>query len=66
MGKAPIEIYSYFRRTGWLDVDRAIGKADPGEYAGYPYRRRGEEVRLCSPRMSGSARSFATWISVRR
>src|SRR5262249_10196948 len=34
MGKAPIEIYSYFRRTGLLDVDRAIGEADPAEYAG--------------------------------
>jgi protease I len=34
IGKAPIEIYSYFRRTGLLDVDRAIGEADPTQYAG--------------------------------
>jgi len=34
MGKAQIEIYSYFRRTGLLDVDRAIGEADPAAYAG--------------------------------
>jgi protease I len=34
MEKAPIEIYSYFRRTGLLDVDRAIGEADPSAYTG--------------------------------
>lgn len=31
--KGPIEIYSYFRRTGLLDVDLAISDADPAEYA---------------------------------
>jgi protease I len=34
IGKGPIEIYSYFRRTGLLDVDRAISEADPDEYCG--------------------------------
>jgi protease I len=33
-GKAPIEIYSYFRRIGMLDVDKTIGEADPNDYIG--------------------------------
>jgi protease I len=32
--KGSIEIYSYFRRTGLLDVDLAISHADPAAYAG--------------------------------
>jgi protease I len=30
----PVEIYSYFERTGLLDVDLSIGEADPANYAG--------------------------------
>ena len=30
----PVEIYSYFARTGLLDVDRAIGEAQPEDYVG--------------------------------
>jgi protease I len=30
----PVEIYSYFERTGLLDVDVAIADADPADYAG--------------------------------
>jgi protease I len=30
----PVEMYSYFERTGLLDVDVAIADADPAEYAG--------------------------------
>src|SRR5262245_49412500 len=30
----PIEIYSFFRRTGLLDVDRTIELANPTEYLG--------------------------------
>jgi protease I len=29
----PVEIYSYFERTGLLDVDLPIEKADPADYA---------------------------------
>ena len=32
--KEPVEIYSYFARTGLLDVDRAIVDARPEDYAG--------------------------------
>ena len=32
--KDPIEIYSFFRRTGLLDVDRTIEEASPAEYLG--------------------------------
>jgi protease I len=32
--KAPVEIYSYFARTGLLDVDRAIAEARPEDYVG--------------------------------
>jgi len=32
--KKPIEIYSYFSRIGMLDVDKAIGDADPNDYIG--------------------------------
>src|SRR4029434_9211362 len=32
--KEPIEIYSYFARTGLLDVDRAIDEARPEDYVG--------------------------------
>ena len=32
--KEPVEIYSYFARTGRLDVDRAIVDARPEDYAG--------------------------------
>ena len=32
--KEPVEIYSYFARTGLLDVDRAIADARPEDYAG--------------------------------
>ena len=32
--KEPVEIYSYFRRTGLLDVERAIGDAQPEDYVG--------------------------------
>jgi len=32
--KEPIEIYSYFARTGLLDVDRAITEARPEDYVG--------------------------------
>ena len=34
LGKRSIEIYSYFSRIGTLDVDKTIGEADPGDYAG--------------------------------
>src|SRR5262245_26616972 len=30
----PIEIYSFFRRTGLLDVDRCTDEVSPGEYVG--------------------------------
>jgi deglycase len=30
----PIEIYSYFDRIGLLDVQKAIDRADPGDYIG--------------------------------
>ncbi len=33
-GKQPVEIYSYFARTGLLDVERAIADARPGDYVG--------------------------------
>jgi len=33
-GGEPVEIYSYFVRTGLLDVDRAIADARPEEYVG--------------------------------
>jgi DJ-1/PfpI family len=32
--KEPVEIYSYFARTGLLDVDRAVADARPEDYAG--------------------------------
>src|SRR5262245_61675560 len=32
--KEPVEIYSYFARTGLLDVDRAIAEARPDDYVG--------------------------------
>jgi protease I len=32
--KEPVEIYSYFARTGLLDVDRAIADARPEDYVG--------------------------------
>jgi protease I len=32
--KEPVEIYSYFARTGLLDVDRAIAEARPEDYVG--------------------------------
>jgi deglycase len=32
--KGPVEIYSYFARTGLLDVDRAIADARPEDYVG--------------------------------
>jgi protease I len=32
--KEPVEIYSYFTRTGLLDVERAIGDARPEDYVG--------------------------------
>jgi protease I len=34
LGSKPIEVYSYFSRIGSLDVDKTIGEADPGDYAG--------------------------------
>ncbi len=43
MGKAPIEIYSFFRRTGLLDVDCVIGETDPAKYAGILIAGGGEE-----------------------
>ena len=33
-GKQPVEIYSYFARTGLLDVERAIADARPEDYVG--------------------------------
>ena len=33
-GKEPVEIYSYFARTGLLDVDRPIAEARPEDYVG--------------------------------
>ena len=33
-GKAPIEIWSYFKRIGLLDVDRAVEDANPSDYLG--------------------------------
>jgi deglycase len=33
-GAEPIEIYSYFERTGQLDVNVPIARADPSDYAG--------------------------------
>jgi protease I len=32
--KEPVEIYSYFARTGLLDVERAITEARPADYVG--------------------------------
>src|SRR5262249_46449516 len=32
--KQPVEMYSYFARTGLLDVERAIADARPEEYMG--------------------------------
>jgi deglycase len=32
--KEPVKIYSYFARTGLLDVDRAIADARPEDYVG--------------------------------
>ena len=32
--KAPVEIYSYFARTGLLDIERAIAEARPEDYVG--------------------------------
>jgi len=32
--KQPVEIYSYFARTGLLDVERAIADAGPDDYVG--------------------------------
>src|SRR5262249_28369013 len=32
--KEPVEIYSYFARTGLLDVERAIADASPEDYVG--------------------------------
>ena len=32
--KEPVEIYSYFARTGLLDVERAIDEARPEDYVG--------------------------------
>jgi deglycase len=32
--KEPVEIYSYFTRTGLLDVERAIMEARPEDYVG--------------------------------
>jgi hypothetical protein len=32
--KEPVEIFSYFVRTGLLDVDRAIAEARPEDYVG--------------------------------
>lgn len=32
--REPVEIYSYFNRTGLMDVDVAIADADPSRYAG--------------------------------
>src|SRR5215510_5802429 len=34
MRNDPVEIYSFFRRTGLLDVDRNIDEVSPGEYVG--------------------------------
>jgi protease I len=34
IGKDPVEIYSIFRRTGLLDVDRTVDEARPAEYMG--------------------------------
>jgi len=34
INKEPVEIYSFFRRTGLLDVDRTIEEANPAEYVG--------------------------------
>jgi protease I len=34
LGREPIEIYSFFRRTGLLDVDRTLDEARPEEYVG--------------------------------
>ena len=33
-GRQPVEIYSYFTRSGLLDVDRAIADARPEDYVG--------------------------------
>jgi len=33
-GKQPVEIYSYFARTGLLDVERVIADARPEDYVG--------------------------------
>jgi protease I len=34
IGKGPVEIYSFFQRTGLLDVNRTIEEVSPAEYIG--------------------------------
>jgi putative intracellular protease/amidase len=54
IGKGPVEIYSFFRRTGLLDVDRTIEEISPAEYLGYPAARK---APLFLPTMPGCGRS---------
>jgi putative intracellular protease/amidase len=50
--KQPVEIYSYFARTGLLDVERAIADVRPEDYVGV-FILVAPKAPPCSPKILG-------------
>ena len=59
--KEPVEIYSYFARTGLLDVDRAIADARPEDYVGVliPGGAKSPALLAEDPRVTNSYKTSA-------
>ena len=57
--KQPVEIYSYFARTGLLDVERAIADARPEDYVGVLIPA-APKALPCSQKILASPNSYKT------
>jgi putative intracellular protease/amidase len=57
ISKSPVEIYSFFKSIGHLNVDKSIDEAKPGDYVGVlvPVVQRALRSWL---KMKGSCRSY--------
>ena len=57
--KQAVEIYSYFARTGLLDVERAIADARPEDYVGVLFQV-AQKALPCLPKILASLNSYKT------
>jgi protease I len=65
ISKTPVEIYSFFRAIGHLNIDKSIGQAKPDDYIGALVPG-GAKSPQSWPKMKGSCPFCGKWTARRR